>query len=258
MLQQHAPQTADGRHPYPGDVVDASLEVVSTTEPSAQTPARVRIVSGGGRYTDPWHPFAETSAAIASAATELGLTAEVVDPEPEALSDLTDVDLMVINSGGNPEVELTPDPTWSAAFDAFGEWITAGHPLLGVHTASNAFPDWPQWPALLGGRWVRGRSRHPARTEFTFDALPGSLHHPALGGLTSVTAFDERYSYLEVHPEATGLLQHRFEDIDHVIGWARTDGLSKVVFDGLGHGPESYESAERVHLLSSELRWLLA
>lgn len=216
------------------------------------------MFSGTGRYTDPWHPFAETSAAIAAVARDHGHQVEVVDSDPAALTDLNDVDLVVINSGGNPQVEMEPDPAWQRAFDAFGGWLAAGHPVLGVHTASNAFPDWPQWPGLLGGRWVRGRSMHPERSEFTFTAAPGADGHPALGGLTRVTAYDERYSYLDVHDGSIPLLQQRYEDVDHVMAWARTAGAVTSVYDGLGHGPESYESAERRRLLAAEIAWLLA
>ncbi len=214
------------------------------------------MFSGSGRYTDPWHPFAETSAAIAAVATGLGHAVEVTESETAALTDLDGVDLVVINSGGNPQITLAPDPRWQHAFVAFGDWLAAGHPVLGVHTASNAFPDWPAWPGLLGGQWVRGRSMHPERTESTFVAAPGAADHPALGGLTSVTALDERYSYLDVHDGSIPLLQQRYEEIDHVMGWVRPDG-PPAIYDGLGHGPESYESDERRRLLAAEIDWLL-
>ena len=219
----------------------------------------IRIVSGADRYTDPWHPFAETSAAIAAIVTDLGETAEVVESEPAALAELDGIDLVVINAGGNPQVELTPDPDWLRAFEACQAWIAAGHPVLGVHTASNAFPDWPTWPAILGGQWVRGRSMHPPRSSATFTAVPEAVGHPALGGLTEVSAHDERYSYLELFAGSVPLLQHRHDDQEHPAVWA-SDGASegvRAVYDGLGHGPESYESASRRALLAAELTWLL-
>lgn len=218
--------------------------------------SRIRIISGSGRYTDPWHPFADTSRAIAEIARDLGHDVELVDSEPESLTELAGVDLVVINVGGNPKVTLDPDPAWARSFATFGTWLTAGNPVLGVHTASNAFPDWSAWPSLLGGQWIRGRSMHPERSEFTFLAAPGAADHPALGGLTSVTAFDERYSYLDVQESSTPLLQQGFEDVDHVMGWVRTVG-QPAIYDGLGHGPESYESADRRHLLAAEISWLL-
>lgn len=217
---------------------------------------RIRIVSGAGRYTDPWHPFAETSAAIASIVRDRGSAAEVVESEPAALTELDGIDLVVINAGGNPRVELSPDPDWLRAFEAFEAWIAAGHPVLGVHTASNAFPDWPAWPTILGGRWVRGRSMHPPRSSVTFTAVPEAVGHPALGGLTEVSAHDERYSYLELLAGSVPLLQHRHDDQDHPAVWVR-DGNATAIYDGLGHGPESYDSESRRALLCAELGWLL-
>lgn len=216
---------------------------------------QVRVVSGSGRYTDPWHPFAETSTAIAAVVTDLGHRCEVVESEPAALAELDGVDLLVINAGGNPRVELEPDPDWRRAFGSAEQWVAAGHPVLGVHTASNAFPDWPAWPTILGGRWVRGQSMHPPRSTATFTAVPDAAGHPALGGLTEVTAYDERYSYLQVLAGSVPLLQHRHDDDDHVAVWARP-GEATAVYDGLGHGPESYESDSRRALLAAELAWL--
>lgn len=221
------------------------------------TSNRIRVIAGTGRYTDPWHRFVETSQSISGVLTGLGHQVEVLESTPEAFTELSGIDLVVVNCGGNPEVDLPADPTWQAAFDSFAAWIGSGNPILGVHAAANAFPDWRAWPELLGGRWVRGRSHHPPRTEFTFDAAPGSQDHPALGGLQHVTVVDERYSDLEVSDRAVPLLEHVFDDRDHVMVWAIEDAGRKAVYDGLGHGPESYESSDRRQLLASEVGWLL-
>lgn len=218
---------------------------------------KIRVIAGAGRYTDPWHPFLETSVCIADLLGDLGHQAEVVESTPETITGLAGVDLAIVNCGGNPEVELTPDPAWSRAFGAFGRWIEDGHPILGIHAASNAFPDWPEWPELLGGRWVRGRSHHPPRTEFTFSATPANLGHPALGGLSQVTVVDERYSELELSPAAVPLLQHRLDDADQVMVWTIGDGGRRAVYDGLGHNAESYDSPDRRRLLAAEVGWLL-
>ncbi|QGN31570.1 ThuA domain-containing protein [Microlunatus sp. Gsoil 973] len=222
------------------------------------THSRIRIIAGTGRYTDPWHPFAETARCMADLLGEAGHKVEIAESTPEAFTELTDTDLVVINCGGNPEVELAPEPIWQQSFQAFERWLGSGHPVLGVHAASNAFPDWPAWPELLGGRWVRGRSHHPPRTEFTFKVPPAGRDHPALGGLTHVSVLDERYSELDVSADAVPLLQHRFDDKDQVMAWALQRDGRKTVYDGLGHDAQSFASADRRRLLTAEVGWLLA
>lgn len=222
---------------------------------STRTMRRARVFSGSGRYRDPWHPFEQTSAAIAEVITGLGgWEVEVVQSEPESLTALDDVELVVINSGvGDPGNPPEPDPVWERAHAELGRWIEAGGPVLGTHTAAATFPDWPQWPALLGGRWVRGTSMHPPQGQATFDL---ASDHPILRGLDGVTVDDERYSYLELGHGVVPLLRHEHDDRPHVMAWAHETETVRAVYDGLGHGPESYASASRRHLLRNEIAWL--
>ena len=48
--------------------------------------AEALVVSGGGRFGDPWHRFAETSATLAMALTERGFTVEVSDDADASLA----------------------------------------------------------------------------------------------------------------------------------------------------------------------------
>lgn len=221
------------------------------------TQNRIRIISGVGRFSDPWHPYADTSERIAGLLTEHGDQVGITDATPAAFTELSDVELVVLNVGGRPDEELPADPVWSAAFENLGDWIEAGHPILGIHAAANAFPDWPAWRELLGGVWVRGVSHHPPRNEFTFDIAPTGRDHPAVGGLAKVTALDERYSELDVAAGSIPLLQHRFDEKDQIMVWAVDDGRRKAIYDGLGHDLAAYDSPERCRLLVSEVDWLL-
>lgn len=216
--------------------------------------ARVRIFSGGGRYGDPWHPFTQTSAAVADILTGAGHGTEVVRDLPASLTDLGAVDVLVVNAGGQPTEEIVPDPEWAAAFDDLGRWLNQGGRLLGLHTAANAFPDWPDWPARLGGRWVRGTSFHPERSEASFGPCPGAAKHPVWDGLDTVEADDERYSSMEVAPGSVRLVQHVTDGVTEVMGWANG---GHVLYDGLGHDARSYESPSRARLLLNEVSWLL-
>ncbi len=217
--------------------------------------ARIRILTGHGRYGDPWHHFDETSAAVAEILESQGHRVTVVLDEPTSITGLGRADLVVVNLGGNPSVELDPDATWAQAQREFGSWIADGGRVLGLHSASNAFPDWSEWPTLLGGQWVRGVSWHPERSVATFEPCPEAVDHPVWSGCIPVTCYDERYCGLTVHPSSTPLVRHELGEEWHVMGWARGDS---VVYDGMGHSGRSYVAPSRARFLVNEVDWLLS
>ena len=159
------------------------------------------------------------------------------------------------NLGGNVEVELEHDDEWAAAQHEFGQWIRGGGRVLAVHTAANSFPDWPEWPALLGGQWVRGTSWHPKRCIATFGKAPGAEDYPVWTGLDVVTVYDERYSDLVVHEGSTPLIRHELSEEWQVMGWAHGDN---VIYDGMGHDARSYSSPSHRKFLINEVDWLLS
>jgi hypothetical protein len=48
---------------------------------------RSLVLSGGGRYADPWHPFAKTSARLADVLWSLGHRVEVTDFVADRVAD---------------------------------------------------------------------------------------------------------------------------------------------------------------------------
>ncbi len=85
---------------------------------------RSLVLSGGGRYADPWHPFAKTSARLADVLWSLGHRVEVADFVADRVADLSGFDL--IDSG-------TSACGWPRA-DALGHGVesyeSAGHRRL--------------------------------------------------------------------------------------------------------------------------------
>ena len=55
---------------------------------------RSLVLSGGGRYADPWHPFAKTSARLADVLWSLGHRVEVADFVADRVADLSGFDLI--------------------------------------------------------------------------------------------------------------------------------------------------------------------
>ncbi len=227
--------------------------------------ADVVILSGTRRYADPWHPFAETSGALAEIAAGLGLDVEVRDTStPDALT-LTDERLLIVNSGKGTAPVL-PDPAWTTAFAGLAHWLDQGGRLLGVHTAAATFPDWPQWRGILGGAWT-ARSSHPRLSIAGFTAAAGSQRHPILWGLPDaglidpdltgvpvVLSIDERYSGLEVEPGSAPLLSHELDGRVEVMAWVAG---RRIVYDGMGHDRRSYRSTSRRRVVENAITWLL-
>src|SRR5690348_18076292 len=68
---------------------------------------RSLILSGGGAYADPWHPFAATSQRIARILESLGHDVEVNDLVADRVADLGGYDLIVVNAAAGPDADTS-------------------------------------------------------------------------------------------------------------------------------------------------------
>ncbi|WP_203568143.1 ThuA domain-containing protein [Aestuariimicrobium ganziense] len=217
--------------------------------------ARILVLSGTGRFTDPWHPLPQTSAGIADTLLEAGHDVEVRETTSPDTFRFDDVDLVVVNTGvgADPRNPVDVPGEWDEAYARLGEWVDAGRPVLGVHSAAATFTDWPRWREILGGRWERGVSSHPERSVAVFEAVPEHEHHPIVDDLGLVIVYDERYSNMDLVEDSTPLVHHETLEIFHPCVWVR----GRVVYDGLGHDARSYQSESRRDLMRREAAWLL-
>lgn len=215
--------------------------------------ARATVISGAGRYSDPWHPFEETSAALADLLATHSITADVHRTDAGPV-DLRSVDLVVVNAGGGSTREddaAHPDPEQlrSAVLD----FVRAGGPALVVHTGSNTFYETEDWAGLIGGRWVPGVSMHPPLDTSTISVR----EHPITSGLPEPIVRDERYCHLQVAPSAEVLLSHEHDGAVHALMWTHQVGGLRVIHNALGHDGPAYAGQFRQALLGRELDWLL-
>jgi type 1 glutamine amidotransferase len=210
------------------------------------------VVSGAGPYVDPWHDFAATSARLAAFIEDLGYRVDITGEVEDALADPGDVRLLVVNIG-NPAEPRSPERMVAAAA-GLARHLAGGGGLLGIHCSSTSLTGMREWPGILGGRWVRGRTMHPPQDECVVSTTPAA--HRITRGLTDFTVVDERYSYLETTPDVTVLYEHRFEDETHPLVWAREAGPGRVVYDALGHHVGSYDAPGHRVLLERAMEWL--
>lgn len=217
------------------------------------------LLTGAGRYADPWHPFAETSAAVADLLRDHGLTVTTADDVDSALEDFQDSaswpDLLVVNIGLPRDGGTSPGT--DAARAGLDAWAAGGRPLLALHSSSTSFVDSESWENALGGRWVRGASMHPPYGEAHI-LLDGSF--PV--GVPNFTVDDERYSWLRTSPDVVVHARHEHEGHLHPLMWSleRPVGTASArsFYDALGHDAASYSSPERRELLKRAVDWLLA
>ena len=209
--------------------------------------ARILIFSGGGDYADPWHPFAETSARVARALEADRHDIRIVDTVAGLDAALGAADLLIVNAGGGLEPQPLDDQLLAVL-------AAHGGPMLALHVAATLLPEHEEWERMLGGRWVRGTTFHPARGPFTVRA---ASQHPVVSGWGERTTDDEAYAWLRVAADSEVLLVHDLEDSSHALCWLATIDGRRVAYDALGHDAAAYDSPHAGQLIRRLVSWLL-
>ena len=210
------------------------------------------VISGADPYADAWHRFAVTSDRIAGIIEDAGYSVEITEDVEAALRHSVSSHLLVINIG-NP-TQPRPDEAIEAVRTGLADHCTAGGALLGMHSSITALPAELDWPGLLGGIWVRGRSMHPPRGPSTI--LLADSGHPITADLADFTVEDERYSYLRTEPDIRVLYEHDHDGRRHGLVWVWDRADYRAVYDALGHDAASYNSPGHRALLRRSVRWL--
>lgn len=216
---------------------------------------RAVIASGAGRYADPWHPYPQTSAAIADLLRADGWDADVIDDPDIALTQLVDADLLVVNAGDpwrNPDAAAAAAPAAAAGLAAA---LGRGIGVVATHSAVSSLRDYPDWISTIGGEWRSGLSWHPEIGDATVRAVaPGNVIVPA-----DFTAFDECYTDLAVDSAVRVLAVHDLDGIAHPLVWTNETSRGRMpvraVVSALGHDTRAYESPELRAVLARAARW---
>ncbi|GAA1055214.1 hypothetical protein GCM10017608_31470 [Agromyces luteolus] len=221
---------------------------------------RALILSGAGRYADPWHPYAETSSRLAELVADAGFDVEIREDVDAALGGLDDdVTLLVVNAGdpdrssvdGEP---LPPDAEAPAVDDGpLAAALERGIGILALHAAASSLRDLDAFDRAIGGRWEWDVSWHPPFGEARVHLVG---NHAVREGLDDFTLEDERYSSLLLHDVIEPIAEHEQDGIRHPIVWAREIGPSRLVYDALGHDVRSYDSPEHRALIANAIDWL--
>jgi uncharacterized protein len=209
---------------------------------------RSLILSGGGAYADPWHPFAATSVRIAGLLTALGHEVEVSESVADSVADLRGYDLVAVNAAAGPDADT------SAARAGLAAALDRGIGVLAVHVGGCGLLRLPEWESVTGAAWVAGRTTHPKTGPCRIVTYP--QRHDICAPVGDFDLTDERYSWVRTAADVVPLAAHEHAGELHPLLWARTYHGSRVVTDLLGHDERSYDSPAHRELIARAARWL--
>jgi uncharacterized protein len=208
--------------------------------------ARATVVSGGGRFADPWHPFPETSGRLGALAEEAGFVVEVLDDVAAAVE--RPAQLLILNVGRPEHPDDREDRGIRAALL---DVVERGAGLLSMHSTAMSFPAVPEWEGITGGVWVEGESMHPPYGPAEVRIVDDT--HPITARLAGFALDDERYTRLRIDPGVRVLADHDHDGRPWPLIWTPR---GRVVVDLLGHDSASYDSAPHRTILTRAMRWL--
>ncbi|MGA1730953.1 MAG: ThuA domain-containing protein [Steroidobacteraceae bacterium] len=223
------------------------------------------------------HPFDSAAPALAGLLEAAGLktrqTLEMeeftawLEAEPDALAVV-----YALRWGMTQHEKYAPyRAQWAYTLPDPSRAVLAGHVrrgggLLGLHTASICFDDWPGWGEVLGGAWEWGRSYHPALGPVQVRPRHES---PLVADLPDFALTDEVYTGLALQPGITVLCEAEASLTVNVMGetvpptgwqpvvWAHRYGSGRAAYDGLGHDAASLEHPAHRQLIQRLAHWTL-
>lgn len=132
--------------------------------------------------------------------------------------------------------------------------VQAGGGLLGLHTAAICFDTWDEWPALLGARWVWGKTFHPPPETLQVAIKAG---HPLAERLTAFSVVDEIYHHIQPEADAQALLStiSSEDGSEQILSWAHNYGQGRSLYHALGHDRASITNPGHSNFLQGAARW---
>lgn len=154
--------------------------------------------------------------------------------------------------------ELGLDDTEKTAFVA---WLRAGGALVGVHSATTTFYEWPEFGKIIGGRF----DKHPWRQKVRIKVE--DPEHPIVAPLApGFEIHDEIYQFKERSEDVRVLLSLDKSSVDaskgnqgasgdYPLAWCRDYGRGRVAYCALGHGPEIWRDPRYLGLVLRSIDW---
>ena len=133
--------------------------------------------------------------------------------------------------------------------------LMRGGGLLGLHTAAICFDTWPEWPRLLGARWVWGQTFHPPPKTIHISGF--NHQHPSTTTLEDFDVIDEVYHYIDSMPKTEPLFSTTSTEDEsrQTLAWAQTVDKGRAIYSSLGHDRASVTAAGHAQFLQKAALW---
>jgi hypothetical protein len=215
-------------------------------------------------------PYADGPAGVhgvlGQAATGLSEIASMTGLDPTiatAVADISPDRLAVARVLALFTIGETP---WSPAQKAaiHHAWQAGSLGILGVHSATDANHQWPEYGDMLGARF----DGHPWTQDFTIDVVDSA--HPATAHLGPHWHWrDEVYLFTALRPDTAHVILRladdqvdlsapggRVPECGFPLAWTVEDGAARTFYSALGHFPGAWETPAYLHHLAGGLAWL--
>jgi uncharacterized protein len=215
-------------------------------------------------------PYADGPAGVhgvlGQAATGLGELADLAELTPNVVSDVRAVSTDGLAHARVLALFTIGEIPWSAAqrTAVHEAWRNGGLRILGVHSATDANHDWPEYGSMLGARF----DGHPWTQDFAIDVVDAD--HPATAHLgTRWQWHDEVYLFAGLRPDAQVLLHLAEDQVDLAapggrvpqcgfpLAWSVQEGPARTFYSALGHFPAAWETPAYLRHLAGGLAWLV-
>lgn len=185
----------------------------------------------------------------------------------------------VIFTGGNPSFAHY-DPSEQYKLDFF-KLVKSGKGMVFLHHAIAAWPSWPEFAGMLGGRFhflpgnLGGKKYPGSGYRFRVPQIISVVDpsHPIVQNVEpKFSIIDEAYLFPVLEEEVSPLLRSDFDFTAHqfymggvdfeshphgsnLVGWTKRVSNSPIVYLQLGHGPDIYFDSNFKILLSNSIKW---
>jgi type 1 glutamine amidotransferase len=233
-------------------VLSASF-AIAASDVTAPGKIKVLVVTGGhGFERDPFYQmFSDNPEIDFTAASHSGADATVYERD-----DLLSFDVVVLYD--------MPKNISAAQKAKFMSLFDGGVGLVALHHSLCSYQGWPEYEQIIGGRYAEPNPARPGTVteqvgyqhDVDIPVLISATNHPATAGLKDFSIQDEIYWGFRFGSDAMPLITTTHPKSGKPLGWARTQGKSRVVYLQLGHGPSAFNNENYRRLLRQSIRWV--
>lgn len=146
-------------------------------------------------------------------------------------------------------------PLSAAGKQALRTFVRGGGALIGFHSATDTFHQWPGYIGMIGGEF----SHHPLPS--TQRLIVEDRGNAATRSLPVSFPIHEEFYVFRHDPRRSAHVLVRLDTgpggPDRPLVWCRRFGHGRVFYDALGHFPQTWQDPRQVALVSGGIDWAL-